>query len=751
MKHATLWAAMAALSSAVYAAGEDRQDTIIITREKLDDRSLQTLDTPSFGVAVTADQIAAVNAFNVEDVFKYAPNLIVRKRYIGDNNATLAFRGGHTFQTPRALVSVDGFTISNFLGASFDTAPKWGVIAPGDVDRVEIVYGPTSARYSGHSLGGTLLLSTRAITENAVRLQAQAFQQHYDYYATDLTLDGYALDAGVDLLLGERGTLGLSYRAFENEGQPQQWRRTVGSADRQALIDAGVVPADYFDQAVRDEELTFLRIAAADSVVESREQQIRLRGTYDVGGGWTARGLAALLIDEETADDPRSFLSGSDGAPSFIGVAGVRQQTSHDTELLLGLGLVGALAGWDVDLALSRFDVLDAEDRRSNTFDTQTGAAPQAGTITQADDVAWNSVEAVAERAFDAHAVAAGVSYAGYSFDTPRFATEEWREGAPGVLQDASGGETHVLGVFVEDAITLNPQWLATLGLRAERWEARDGFLVNGDMRVDYASRSEGALSPKAALTFTPSDAWSFAASAAQATRFPTVQELYQAPLIGFGPNPDALDLGGFNPDLAPEQALDLQLTGRKTFAKAALTISLFRQEVEDALFQQTVPELATSLTTNIGEVITEGVEFVIATEDWPISGLSIDANVSLLDADITDNPLNPNLVGNRFPRIPDQRANASIRYAPTENWLFAAGWRYQSDTDRNIENTSSSVCDTFFCVSEFSFVDVKATRRFGDVAVSLGVDNITDERAFVFHPYPGRTVLLDVRWTGGL
>src|SRR3546814_14743795 len=101
-------------------------------------------------------QIAAINAINAEDVVRYAPALIVRKRYIGDANATLSFRNMHTTQTPRALVTVDGFTISNFLGADFFTAPKWAVLAPDDIARAEIIYGPTSARYSrseGRRLG----------------------------------------------------------------------------------------------------------------------------------------------------------------------------------------------------------------------------------------------------------------------------------------------------------------------------------------------------------------------------------------------------------------------------------------------------------------------------------------------------------------------------------------------------------------------------------------------------------------------
>ncbi|MEM9989321.1 MAG: TonB-dependent receptor plug domain-containing protein, partial [Pseudomonadota bacterium] len=202
-------ALMPTASLAANFQAQPNDDTIVVSGERLEDRTLQTLNTPALGVGVSQAQIESVNAFNVEDTFKYAPNLSVRKRYIGDNNATLAFRGSHSFQTPRALVTVDGFTISNFLGASFNTAPKWGVTAPGDVERVEIIYGPTSARYSGNSLGGTLLLQTREITENAARFTGQVFQQDYDYYGSDLSLQGWSADAGLDFVLGDQATLSV--------------------------------------------------------------------------------------------------------------------------------------------------------------------------------------------------------------------------------------------------------------------------------------------------------------------------------------------------------------------------------------------------------------------------------------------------------------------------------------------------------------------------------------------------------------
>ncbi|WP_163589846.1 hypothetical protein, partial [Klebsiella pneumoniae] len=66
---------------------------------------------------------------------KYAPDFFVRKRYAGDSNGVPGFRGTHSTQSARTLVMVDGFVVSNFLGNSFNFAPKWGVVGPGEVEQ----------------------------------------------------------------------------------------------------------------------------------------------------------------------------------------------------------------------------------------------------------------------------------------------------------------------------------------------------------------------------------------------------------------------------------------------------------------------------------------------------------------------------------------------------------------------------------------------------------------------------------------
>jgi len=134
--------------SPAYAEEESQPDAILVVGQR--DRPI-TVEPRGLSVSLGQKQFDAVNAFNVEDLIKYAPDFFVRTRFIGDNNAVPGFRGTHSAQSARALVMVDGFVVSNFLGNSFAFPPAWGVVSPTEASQFDIVYGPYSARYTGNS------------------------------------------------------------------------------------------------------------------------------------------------------------------------------------------------------------------------------------------------------------------------------------------------------------------------------------------------------------------------------------------------------------------------------------------------------------------------------------------------------------------------------------------------------------------------------------------------------------------------
>lgn len=107
---------------------EDTMDSPILVVGQQD--APITVVPRGLSVSLGQEQFDAVNALNVEDLMKYAPNFFVRKRFAGDDNAVVALRGANTIQSARTIVMVDGFVVSNFLGNRWDFPPKWNVVGP---------------------------------------------------------------------------------------------------------------------------------------------------------------------------------------------------------------------------------------------------------------------------------------------------------------------------------------------------------------------------------------------------------------------------------------------------------------------------------------------------------------------------------------------------------------------------------------------------------------------------------------------
>ena len=106
-----------------------------------------------------------INATDAEDALKYLPSLTVRKRYIGDyDHAVLATRASGTGNSARSLVYADGILLSNLLGNGAGFTPRWGLVAPEEIERVDVLYGPFSAAYSGNSAGAIVDFVTRMPT-----------------------------------------------------------------------------------------------------------------------------------------------------------------------------------------------------------------------------------------------------------------------------------------------------------------------------------------------------------------------------------------------------------------------------------------------------------------------------------------------------------------------------------------------------------------------------------------------------------
>ncbi|HEX5008004.1 MAG TPA: TonB-dependent receptor [Hyphomonadaceae bacterium] len=727
-------------------AEEQRRDVVIVVGQS---DAPTTVVPRGLAVSLGEEQFDAINAVNVEDLMKYAPNFFIRKRYIGDPNGVPGFRGTHSSQSARTLAMVDGFVISNFLGNSFGFPPKWGVVGPGEVKQYDIVYGPYSARYSGNSMGGLISITTKAPENNEAFATAQYFVQPYEQYGTDDVYQGYTFEAGA----GWRPADGpfavrASWRHFENTGQPMSWYQfTASNAPTGTPVTGAVVDPELIVQTP---------IFAAESPDENTQDQLRLRADLDVGE-WKLQGLGVYWTTESDRTHPQIYIRDTAGNPVTSGVvefggqrwtpAVVPLATTDRVEFLTGVKAQGPVLGWDASINLSRFWQDKDEAKQSNSY--ALGLADGAGRLTRMGEPNWTTLDAVLERGFGNHALAVGLTVNQYETETQIYNTSNWREASDPVQTNLTGGKTRITGAFVEDEIAFADDYSMTFGARVDRWEAFDGVVgrstTGGFVTQEFPERDETDVNGAISAQWELSQDMSAQLSLATATRFPTVGELFQGVLLSDG----SFDPNSFDPDLKPERSKDANLVLRRDFGTIRLTGSLFYQLVEDALFrQQGFNQFGLILNTNqnIDEVRQIGVEGIFESSDWLLDGLDMELNVAFIDSEILSNPALPASEGKQFPRIPYWRANGSIRYAITDRLKANVGFRINTETSNNLEHTQ--IGDTFGYASEQFVIDTRLSWMATDHAeVSFGIDNINNDKSWAFHPFPQRTFVIEARW----
>jgi len=706
-----------------------------------------TVQPRGLSASLGKTEFEAINAINVEDLMKYAPNFFVRKRYAGDDNAVVALRGTNTVQSARTIVMVDGFVVSNFLGNRYDFPPKWNVVGPSEVRQFDIVYGRYSGRYGGNSMGGVISVTTREPEGKDIYGTVQTMVMPWSEYGVDETFEGFSVEGGLSWKQ-DKGpwSVRAGFRHFDNIGQPMSY----------SLLSATTGTGTPVTGAFVDPRLATPVFAAA-SPTHVVQDQARVRVGYAFDNGWKAEGLFFAWLTTQDGTDARSFLKDASGNTvhqgkvSFGGktynATGLTLSEMDRTEYLTGVKLAGPLAGWDASANLSRYWIAKQDARTSKDY--LTGAANGTGTQTLADEPGWLTLDATLERTIGRHRLAAGLNANRYETAQDTFNTTRWKDASNPVFSAATYGKTSLWGVFVEDEIDLDGNFVLTAGARFDSWRAFDGGigkLVGGAAVHDaYPEREDTSFSPKLSLHGKIFDDWNVQLSLGSAVRFPTVGELFQGRLDDVTRE---IDPQSFDPNLKPEKSKDASLVVRRGFDRVTVTGSLFYQDIEDAIFSFSGLNpygAVVSSYKNVDEVRQYGAELIVEASDVLIDGLDVDANVAWIDATTVKNSANPAAEGVMFPRIPRWRSNGNVRYRINDRLKVSTGWRYSTRPNSDLFGLVRG--DAYGFQTEYFLVDARVSWNIAaDTQLSLGVDNAFDNQAYVSHPLPQRTFVLDLK-----
>ncbi len=735
----------------------------IVTITGAQPRSLPTDIPTTTWSATAADVERTVNATDSEDALKYFPSLLVRKRYVGDyNHAVLSSRASGTGNSARSAVYADGVLLSNYLGngvSGLTYAPRWEMVTPEEIERVDVMYGPFSAAYPGNSVGAVVDYVTRMPTRFEAHARMAYDHQPFQLYRTHEDDDAWQ----ASVALGDRtGAFAwwLDASRTDSQGQPLTFAtRTLasGSAGGSGTpVTGAVAGTNTLGQP--------WWILGTGTQYHARQDHFKLKLAYDLSPTLRASYLYGLW--RNSADnEPHAYLRDAAGdavGAGAISIAGATYapaltsadfSVSHEHFLhdMHGLSLRSRTGGrWDWEAAASLYDYRRDEKRQSTT-PLPTALTGGAGTLADGSGTGWNTLALKGTwRPEGAHLVEAGLQQDSYhlGYLTSAIAGDYITDGPGAVASDVTG-KTRLRSAWAQDVWRLAADWTAVLGGREERWTASDGATVFADAsRQSWPARRVQAFSPKAALSWQAAGATLLKASAGRAVRMPTVSELYGATASA---NAQFIN----DPGLAPERSWTGELSAEQQFERATARVTLFAESTRDAIYAQTVFDATAnkniSRVQNVGRIGTEGVEAVFDSQDWLAPGLELSGSLTWTDSRIRSDigfvSTPGDTAGKWQPNIPRWRGTALASWRVTPAWSASLGARGSGRQYRSLNNADVHG-DAYMGVSPYFTLDARSVWKFAPRWTgAVGVDNLNHAVYWNFHPYPQRTYSAELKY----
>ena len=743
------------------------KDAGVVTIVSQQPTSLPT-QIPATMEGITAAQIAHnINATDSEDALKYFPSLLVRKRYIGDyNHAILSSRASGTGNSTRSAVYADGILLSNYLGngvSGLSFPPRWGMVTPEEIERVDVMYGPFSAAYPGNSVGAVVEYTTKMPEKLEGSVKMGYAHQPFDLYNTHATYGGWQSSAQLGSRSGDWSWF-INLNHTDSQGQPLTFAtRTVstGTAGSAGTAVSGAVPG------LSSANAPWL-IVGTGTQYHTVQDHAKAKVAYDFSP--TVRATYALGIWQNTSEGrPQSYLTNASGQPVTSGVINIGGRSyaalnggdfaltnEKLTHTLHGFSVKSRTQGvFDWEVAASLYDYGSDTKRQNAASNTLPNAASGgAGTIADGSGTGWNNLALRGtwrpQGPKGEHVVDFGAQQDNYKL---RYLSSNiarnWTTDAAGTVASEVGGRTQLQSLYAQDTWRFAPEWRAVLGLRAERWSATQGLTrFSASNSLTFPDRSENHLSPKAALSKLIADDAFVKYAVGRAVRMPTVNELYGATSTS---NSQYIN----DPNLRPEKSWTQELSYEKNLDKTQWRLTAFAEHTQDGIYSQSVVDPAAGNKTisrvqNVDRIQTRGLEGAFTVQGLGLAGLDVTGSVTYADSVIQANQGFVAVVGDTLgkmqPNIPKWRATLLVAYRWNAAWTSSVAVRYSGQQFRMLNNSDVNGY-AYMGVSPFTTVDVRARWQITPKLVAaFGIDNLNNDKYWNFHPYPQRSTTAELK-----
>jgi iron complex outermembrane receptor protein len=718
-------------------------------RERTRLTAVQQVTLPAIAGITSRKAEETVNLMDTEDAVKYLPSVFLRKRNYGDTQATMATRTWGVSSSARSLIYADGVPLTALI-ANNNTlgGPRWGLVSPTEIARIDMMYGPFSAAYGGSSMGAVMEITTKMPDKLEGSISQTQAMQRFDLYGTAKTFGTTQTTGDIGSRFGN-----FSFRASGN----------YQNSNSQPL---GYVTASSFPSgtsggyAAQNKLGASANVLGATGLLHTGMANGKIKAAYDLTPNVRAAYSFGLWKNDGNAGvDP--FIEKS-GQPTFAGQAGFASgfydiQQQHTAQSLSLRSSTNHR--WDFELVGTTYNFGKDQQRTPTAASSSDESFSAPGRVAVLDGTGWMTLDAKGiwrsgGNLFSKHVVSAGIHTDRYQLENTTFNTPEWTNGAFTTVATEGDGKTQTHAVWAQDQWRLTPMLRFTFGGRYESWKGYDGYNVNGSTKIDQPEITGSKVSPKASLAWNPSLFWTVTASVGKAYRFATASELYQ--LVSTGTT-----FSSPNPDLKPDNVLASELRFERKADRSLVQVAFFRDDIHDAIISQFLPLVPGSTQlysylSNVDHVRSQGVELVLGSNDVFVRGLELNGSATYTGAKTLAlsgraSPSAPAeaAIGKELPNIPKRRATFSATYRPDELRRLALTFsgRYSDKMYTTLDNADVNT-NTYQGFTSWFVADTRVSYRMDTHwSAGLGVDNVLNRKYFLFHPFPQRTFVANLKY----
>jgi len=585
----------------------------------------------------------------------------------------------------RSLVMVDNVPFNDPFGGWVN----WTRMPLLSVDRFEMVNGSTSNLYGNYAMGGVINLVSRAPQRRTIEVKPEFGSR------TTPKLDLFASD-----VIGKVGISGTA-SAFDTDGFKQVVESERGLIDNEASVKYQnySVKLDYnpngnLNMFVRgnyfDEHRNNAKVATANGTPVGTPN-----GTpedNDTTAESFAAGVRTLLRDQSNLQ-ATLFWDSVDYDQTFLAVNTVPNTPPRSTSRLSTRQHVptknfGGMAQWGKSIEMKHYF--------------------SAGTD-------WRWVDA---------------DNTDYSYDTTT--------GTNVTLTRLAGGTQLSAGAFAQDIFSPVDKLTITASIRYDHWRNYDGknieTLPNGSnpatSRPTLPERSDDVPSPRVAALYRLTDNVSAWGDWTMGFRAPTLNELYRQFRLG-------ANLTLANEDLGPERLRGGELGVSIGLPRNAIVrTTWYDNRMENPVGTIPRPDVVVAGATvvqraNLGRTRIWGIQ---TDADFRLNKyVRLSGGYLYNQAKVTENPIDPALVGKYLVQVPVHRGSIQALYTNRKIADISFGLQMVGRQFDDVLNTGKVPGETEPGLPGFAAVDINATRQIThNVDVFFGVQNLFDEEYIV-------------------